>query len=232
METNLDAVRATAKTFLYLPFELVEGFSPILFVQHPFLASCIIPLKSGFVNALDDPKALEEYQKAVSDQIDKSDLTGIFMLMRKPYHLAFLKYCYQYLSEKDLAEYFAYAWVNSENPNQDVNCPISYLIRMFKKCDKKLLMTEEDYAIYESLPETFTIYRGVAVGRNPKGLSWTQNLETAKWFAHRFDRNEKQGYIQTGIAEKKHVLAYFNTRNEDEIVYNTPKLKITILEEV
>jgi hypothetical protein len=180
---------------------------------------------------MEDPEALANYQNIMTKQIDKSDLTGIFMLLRKPYHLAFLKYCYPYLSEKDMAEYFAHAWVNTENPNQDVNCPLSYLIRMFKKCNKKYLMTEEDYAVYEALPETFTIYRGVAVGRNPKGLFWTQNLKTAKWFAHRFDRGDQKGYIQAGIAEKKHVLAYFNTRNEDEIVYNTPKLKISILEE-
>ena len=44
-------------------------------------------------------------------------------------------------------------------------------------------MQEKDYEVYKSFPDTFNIYRGVAVGRNPKGLSWTQNLETAKWFA-------------------------------------------------
>jgi hypothetical protein len=103
---------------------------------------------------------------------------------------------------------------------------------MFKKCDKKYLMTDEDYQVYEQLPETFTIYRGVAVGRNPKGLSWTQNLETAKWFAHRFDQKDKKGYIQIGTAKKENVLAYFNTRNEDEIVYNSRRLQISIYEEV
>lgn len=231
METNLNEVRTLAKSFLLLPFHLVEGFSPMLFVQHPFFSSCMIPTKNGIVNILEDAKALEDYQLKMMEQIDRSDLTGIFMLLRKPYYLAFLKHCYPYLSEKDMATWFAHAWVTCENPNQDVNCPISYLIRMFKKCNKQYLMTEEDYAIYEALPETFTIYRGVAVGRNPKGLSWTQNLKTAKWFAHRFDKEDKKGYIQVGIAEKKHVLAYFNTRNEDEIVYNTPKLKISILEE-
>jgi hypothetical protein len=142
------------------------------------------------------------------------------MLIRTPYHLTFLKYCEPYLSPKDLAELFADAWVSSENPNQDVNCPISYLVKMFEKCDKKYLMTEEDYQIYESLPETFTIYRGVAVGRNPQGLSWTQSLEKAEWFAHRFDKpGGQQGYVQMCIAKKSRVLAYFNTRGEDEIVY-------------
>ena len=73
---------------------------------------------------------------------------------------------------------------------------------------------------------------GVAVGRNPQGLSWTQNLETAKWFANRFNTDTKKGYVQVGIAKKEHVLAYFNTRGEDEIVYNSKKLDISILKEV
>lgn len=68
------------------------------------------------------------------------------------------------------------------------------------------------------------IYRGVALGREPNGLSWTANLEKAKWFAHRFDRGDKQGYVETAIAKKTDILAYFNTRNEDELVVNTRQL--------
>ena len=77
-------------------------------------------------------------------------------------------------------------------------------------------MTEEEYEIYNNLPETFTVYRGVASGRNAKGMSWTQNLEVAKWFANRFNCGKK-GYIQQATANKKDVLAYFNRRDEDEI---------------
>ena len=42
----------------------------------------------------------------------------------------------------------------------------------------------------------------------------------------------KKGYVQVGIAKKEHVLAYFNTRGEDEIVYNSKKLDISIFKEV
>ena len=167
----------------------------------------------------------------MEDEIDKGDLHKIHFLIRAPYRLAFIKQCEQYLSEKDFAGLLADAWVSSENPNQDANCSISCLIKMFKRCNKKYLMQEKDYEVYKSLPDTFNIYRGVAVGRNPKGLSWTQNLETAKWFANRFNRGTKKGYVQMGIAKKEHVLAYFNTRNEDEIVYNSKKLDISILRE-
>lgn len=231
METNLNEVKNMAKLFLHLPIQTDKKIPPMLCVFHPFLTTSIIYTKSGLFDAFENPDKLEEYYQYMEEEIDKGDLYKIYVLIRKPYRLTFVKHCDPYLSEKDLAELFADAWVSTENPNQDVNCPLSYLIKMFKRCDKQYLMQEKDYKVYQSLPETLTIYRGVAVGRNPKGLSWTQNLEKAKWFAHRFDNDEKQGYIQVATAKKEHVLAYFNTRNEDEIVYNTKKADVTILEE-
>ena len=235
METNLNNVRETAKIFLHLPIHKDKNFPPLLCVHHPFLSSSIIylPFKElEWVDLLKSPEGLKEYYNIMEDKIDNGDLHKIYTLIRKPYRLTFIKHCESYLSEKDLAELFADAWVSSENPNQDANCSISYLIKMFQKCDKKYLMQEEDYKVYKSLPDVFNIYRGVAVGRNPQGLSWTQNLETAKWFANRFNTDTKKGYVQVGIAKKEHVLAYFNTRGEDEIVYNSKKLDISIFKEV
>lgn len=231
-ETNLDEIKNMAKLFLYQPIKVDDNFSPKLCVYHPFLSSSTICIGSSeIVDIFDDEGALEKYHECMEKEINKSDLHRIYVLVRKPYRLTFIKYCESYLSEKDLAELFADAWVSSENPNQDVNCSLSYLIKVFRKCNKHYLMQEEDYKVYQSLPDTFMIYRGVAVNRNPKGLSWTQNLETAKWFAHRFDTEKDKGYIQTAIAKKEDVLAYFNTRNEDEIVYDSKKLEISILEE-
>ena len=77
---------------------------------------------------------------------------------------------------------------------------------------------EEEYEVYKSLPDKFTVYRGVAIGRNPNGLSWTKSKSKAEWFSHRFDKNNNIGYVQSAIADKQNVLAYFNSRDEDEIV--------------
>ncbi len=233
-ETNVHEIRKMAKIFLHMPIKTDSKLPPELCVYHPFLQSSIIsvPSRNYFVDVLKDSDMLKEYQEYVEIEIDNGDIYHIYALVRKPYRLAFIKYCEPFLSTKDLAEMFADAWVSSENPNQDVNCSIPFLAKMFKRCDKHHLMQEDDYAVYEALPETFTIYRGVAVGRNPYGLSWTRNLKTAKWFAHRFDTKDKEGYVQAATATKSEVLAYFNTRGEDEIVYNVKKKDISILEEV
>lgn len=228
MNTDIDEIKSMAKIFLHLPIQEAKGLPSAICVHHPIFTSSIVPFHNDTLDLYNE-KDLERYNKYIMDRIDKSNLIGIYMLIRKPYRLTFLKYCESYLSEKDFSELFADAWVSSENPNQDANCSISYLIKTFKRCNKKHLMPKEDYEVYTFLPDTFQIYRGVAVGRNPKGLSWTRNLEKAQWFANRFNTDNEKGYVQTTIASKNKVLAYFNTRNEDEIVYDSRKSKISII---
>lgn len=226
MNTDINKIRDMAKVFLYLPIQEADNLPSFICVHHPIFSSSVVPFHEDMLD-LYNKKDLERYNKHIVNMIDKSNLLSIYMLIRKPYRLTFLKYCESYLSEKDFSELFADAWVSSENPNQDANCGISYLIKAFKRCNKIYLMQKEDYEIYMSLPDTFQIYRGVAVGGNPKGLSWTRNLEKAQWFANRFNTDNEKGYVQTTIANKNNVLAYFNTRNEDEIVYDSRKSKIS-----
>lgn len=80
---------------------------------------------------------------------------------------------------------------------------------------KKSLWMELNFSTYESLPEQIKIYRGEQFGGNRKGLSWTMDRNIAEWFAKRFQKN---GYVKSGIAYKDDILAYFNCRNEKEIV--------------
>lgn len=231
-ETNLQKIREATKMLLLVPFSVIEEIP--FFVQHPIFDTTTVYIKNDkddgrYYNLLDedDYKSIIKYY---SNNIDNASVIDCYMVMRTPYKLTWLKYCEDYLSEKDLAEYLAHAWVEEENPNQDANCPIPYLVKLFKKCNKQYLMTDEDYKIYQTLPDEITVYRGVAVRRNPNGLSWTPNLKTAQWFANRFNTETKKGYVQTAKVSKSKVLAYFNTRNEDEIVCRVPKKDIHILE--
>ena len=96
---------------------------------------------------------------------------------------------------------------------------------MFKNSDKEFLMKENELEFLRSLPDEIKLYRGVAVGRNPEGLSWTPNLELARWFSHRFDNKEEKGYVKCGIANKKDILAYLDERNEEEIVISCSAVK-------
>ena len=231
MITNLNRVKEVAVSFLLLPISETE-FSPVV-VQHPIFESgfysTIVNDEFKVVNLLEDEESLKGATDKIRNKIEHADnIYDVYAVIRAPYRLVFLKHAKQYLSLADFSELLADAWVSSENPNDDVNVSVRTLASWFKHADKKALMTEEDYEVYKSLPETITVYRGITPGHNPKGLSWTQSIDTARWFANRYD---KEGYIQKAIIDKSRALAYLNTRNEDELVVDTRGLEFEVITE-
>lgn len=74
-------------------------------------------------------------------------------------------------------------------------------------------MTQEELKYLRSLPSTLTIYRSHAPF-NQMGYCWTLQAQVAKDFGH--------GYAWEGLTTAKIsracVVAYFNRRNEDEII--------------
>lgn len=66
------------------------------------------------------------------------------------------------------------------------------------------------------MPSTITVYRGVTSFNKKKerAMSWTTNLDTAKWFSKRYG---KEGEVWVAEVEKKDVLAIFDD-GEKEIV--------------
>lgn len=117
-------------------------------------------------------------------------------------------------------------WVDSENPNSDVNVPLSEAVKWFRNSNKKILMDEEDFKVYESFPEKVKLYRGITKFGNPYGLSWTTNLDTAKWFANRFNINDRDNgnYVIEAEVNKEDILAYFSGRNENEVIVDTSNI--------
>ena len=110
-----------------------------------------------------------------------------------------------------------------ENGNNDENVGLPEIKKWFREAAPDSLMGKEDFEYYQNLPDGIPLYRGVAVGRNPKGISWTDDLAVAKWFANRYG---KGGYVQViEKSRKSHVLAYFNSRNEHEVVYDPNREK-------
>ena len=71
--------------------------------------------------------------------------------------------------------------------------------------------------------DTYTLFRGVAgIGkaRRVNGMSWTDSLETAKWFANRFSLDDPAVFTVTVPDEC--VLAYLTGRNESEYLLRLP----------
>ena len=76
-------------------------------------------------------------------------------------------------------------------------------------------MSEADRKVYDELPDMVTIYRGVDVGGNPDGLSWTLDKERAEWFARRF---HGYGTLLTYTIQKVAIMAVLLGRGESEVI--------------
>lgn len=225
-KSDLKQIKTIAISFLYQPIMETE-YSPLIII-HPIFESAFITIKKNnsyqLVNLLEDDNfniAIKEY----SNLINKCETVfSVYMIIRKSYKLTFLKYIKDYLSINDFSNLLAHSWVLSENPNDDTNVSIDELINWFCEADKLILMDETEYKIYRGIPETIKLYRGVAVGRNPNGLSWTDNKEKAIWFSNRFN-NTKKGYLLECVFSKNDILAFFDSRNENEYVVNIKNAK-------
>lgn len=55
------------------------------------------------------------------------------------------------------------------------------------------MMCEADYEVYKQLPDELIVYRGLGTlnADNIKALSWTLNVDRAKWFAKRFNFTQR-----------------------------------------
>ena len=219
--TDMNKLKQISKSLLHIPIE--KGDMYPLFVVHPYLNNPITLIDGQLVNVYEDKDAYEKYIEKMESIIDScKSPTGLMLLLLSQYAMTWLKFAKESLSHDDFSELLGDAWVNCENANMDVNVPISESVHWFKAANKKKLMNEEEYAVYESIPETITLYRGVAKGRKEKGMSWTNNKEKAEWFMHRFGSD---GYLLEMTVPKKDVLAYFSRRDEYEYLVYPKKYK-------
>lgn len=230
-KTNLEEVKSVARMLLLTPVHKTP-YSPVV-VQHPF-TSCGIATakKDGILQIIDITESeenLKRWQEWMKEWIKNAESAyEIYMMTNKPYGLTFLKYAEPHLSKEDFSNILGDAWVRSENPHGDMNVTKNELLLMFKKADKKALMTEGDYKRWEGLEDTLTVYRGVTSynANNIKALSWTLDKKTAEWFAHRFG---EEGTVYEAQIQKKDIYAYFSDRGESEVIVD-PKGLMDITE--
>lgn len=228
-KTNIKQIQETAIDFLYLEPK-INPMLPIL-VMHPFFGDVYAFHGKKRINILEDEAEFAELRKKIEENIRKMEtIYGIISMIRIPYRLTFLKFIKKYLSIDDFSELLGKVYVESENPNDDKNVSIPTLMRWFKQAKKEALMNEEELKGYNSLPDCFTVYHGVAVGRKRAGISWTMDVDMAKWFANRFNEGKQKGYVLQAEIKKVDALAYFSRRNEKEIICKPKKEQIQKLE--
>ena len=96
-------------------------------VSHPFTSTGVTAAQNedGNITVVDLLNNKEDYAKwkeMVGKQIDSAEnACQVFFLLNKPYYLTFLKFSAPVLSQEDLGQLLAHAWILEECPNQDRN---------------------------------------------------------------------------------------------------------------
>jgi hypothetical protein len=228
-ETDLEAVKRVAKTFVYLDIQINEqvGF----LVNHPFIGEIAVVVKENGKLVLKDVRKEEDLAIVRQNIVNTIDAVTNFQqfihIVRAPYLPAFFKFTHHFLSLNDYSSFLGSMWTIVEFPNVDDNIPPQEFVRIFRMADKSLLMNDEERRLYLALPDEMTVYRGIRGRGSLKALSWTTDIEQAEWFAKRWD---KKGKVYSAMIRKEDVLSMFTSRGESEVVVDYTKLKNIVLE--
>lgn len=225
--TQIEKVREIAISLIYLPIK--PAFIPII-TSHPFTSSTIGMVyqnnKWQRVELL-DPTNRSIWNNYMTQKIKKSNLDQILIMMNPPYILNFLYLARKYISDVDMGNALKGNWQKIEYISTDKSLSHEKILTLFQKSDKNSLMSNKMKFIYDNLPETVTIYRGVT-GYNKKykkAYSWTLSKEVAVWFAKRFD--DKVQEVWTLSIPKNRIVALFDG-NEKECVVDISKYETKI----
>lgn len=181
-------------------------------IRHPLVFS--VP-HHEMMNSIINRQYIAKKAAALEAFRTKNYVTYIY-LHERPYRVRAFMNLIDYMNDADYWKYLGQIWTDSENINQE---RLNW-IRLWEsdRSDRHLVMSEEERATLEGLPDRITIYRGVSTRKGLQGLSWTIDRGRAVWFGRRFASFDSRSIFYVGEAEveKRHVLAFFD--REDEIV--------------
>ena len=165
METNMEKIKSMSKFLLSMDINKTDYWPMI--AQHPFTNSgsfCWRGENGEILNGTLEKGtvAYDKWKEQYTSLIDSAKTVfEISFFLNEPWRLLFVKLIEPYLSIKDFTSMLKEAFMESEHPNMDPNVSISELKYYFKKCGKAALMEEDEQEVYDSLPDTVTVYRGV-----------------------------------------------------------------------
>ena len=130
----------------------------------------------------------------------------------------------QFKTDKEFWEKLGEIYIQSSN-NYHYRDEIIKLFKSPKK-DKEYLMSKIDRITLEKLPNKIKIYRGMSKEEDLSGsygISWTLKYEVAEMFAttylHNYDTKELKHIVKELTVNKNQIVAYFSSRQEEEIIY-------------
>lgn len=231
---SLDQVKKCAKDLLHLEPIANEELSFI--VYHPFIDSnpfYYYDTEKKHLELFDIFEDKEKYNQMISQRekwIDEEkSFSKLCMMINKPYRLFFLYLNQNNISKDEYSKQLKQIWLSTEFPNTDKNVSVDKMLKLFKKADINSLMDDKEKNIFDNLPSQVKIYRGTYKEDNYNALSWTTDYDKALWFATRFG---EEGYVLEAMIDKTDIIAFFNDRNENEVIVDFHKIKNISVEKV
>jgi hypothetical protein len=169
---------------------------------------------------------IEHYYISYSyGEIEKLPPQELVKSIKNQWLLAWFKYCSPCMNKKDFSEVLGYLWSSVDGATSDPNVSTADTIEWFRQADPKYLMSEDDYKVWESLPDMVTVYRGACTSMGTKIVknapSWTLDEKTARHFQRRLViPGRSVGHLFKAVVPKKYCLAYLNDRKEQTIILN------------
>lgn len=142
----------------------------------------------------------------------------------------FLNFLHKYnvITDQECADALHSIWTMQER-FYDCGMAKTKMIKFMKMAEKSLVLPDDIDKLSDD--SMITIYRGVKEN-DYKGLSWTTDKNTAIWFAKRFSYDVDKCYVFTGQLKKNDIIAFFDSRNESEIVCDYRKIRDIQCEEI
>lgn len=185
-------------------------------VKHPLVFS--VP-HHDFRNAMLNEQ-LKQKKEAVAEAYDNRQWNSYIYLHERPYRLEAFTNIYDdpAMSPQDYWKTLMGIYTDSENIWQEIEIWAD-MFRGAKAFCPTWVMDEEELTIFKQLTSnnTVTLYRGVSGDGQMDGLSWTTDIEKARWFANRFQSREGRFVIEAEIPTSL-VLCYTDGRGEKEVV--------------
>lgn len=190
-----------------------------LIIDVPFTSAALINARYKFKK-----QKLEEY-------LASGDYSGAIALTERPYRLdRFMDFMDDIAGTEEFCKLAADVWIDSENIHRNLD-EWREVWSMVGSSNREWLHENQEWEAFQSLPERFEIYRGIGIEGAVRGLSWTTDVDKARWFA---DRNtnlagvdiEAEPILLTGTVNKSDVIAYFLQRGESEIVVLPEKVEL------
>lgn len=187
--------------------EEVGNLGPCL--RHPLVFSVRhVPQLNALMN-----ESLRQKKAWLEEAVREKKWSVAIFLHERPYRLmAFIKYMRD-MADIEYWELLGEIWRDSENIWQH-RARWRGLLRSRRLLSERF-MSDEEREAFARLPETLAVYRGYIRKLNKTGLSYTLNLEKAKFFASRYYH---KGEVLTRTVKKKNVFAYLTGRHEDEVI--------------